>query len=245
MHRFFIPSDQILNKTIEFDEDQIHHIKNVLKLENGTKIEAFNGEYKSYLASVNYNKHNISADILEVKEEECIDFKLNIFQSIIKNQKLEYIVEKLTEIGISSFTPVISDRVQKKDIQSFSPNKIKRLRKISKESSEQSGKILIPKILEMKKFSEIIKEQINGPKILFYEENKGSKDISDINFLNQENISIIIGPVGGFSSKEIDLARKNKFDIVNLGDSIFKSDTASIIVTSLVRYLIAGRFNSI
>jgi 16S rRNA (uracil1498-N3)-methyltransferase len=245
MHRFFVPKDQILNETIEFDEDQIHHIKNVLKLVNGTKIEAFNGEYKSYLASVNYINKNVNADILEVKEEESSDFKLNIFQAIIKNQKLEYIVEKLTEIGISSFTPIISDRVQKNDIQSFSPNKIKRLRKISKESSEQSGKILIPKILKIKKFSEIIEEQINGSKILFYEENKVTKDISEINFLNQKEVSIIIGPVGGFSSKEVASARKNKFHIVNLGDSIFKSDTASIIATSLVRYLVAGRFNSI
>ena len=95
MHRFFVPKDQILNETIEFDEDQIHHIKNVLKLVNGTKIEAFNGEYKSYLASVNYINKDVNADILEVKEEESSDFKLNIFQAIIKNQKLECIVEKL------------------------------------------------------------------------------------------------------------------------------------------------------
>ena len=245
MHRFFIPKDQILNRTLEFDLDQIHHIKNVLKLVNGTKIETFDGEYNSYLAAINYNNKNVSADILEVKEEENSNFKLNIFQSVIKNQKLEYIVEKLTEIGISSFTPIISDRVQKNDIQSCSLNKIKRFRKISKESSEQSGKIIIPKILEIRNFSQIIEEKVNGLKILFYEESKDTKDISSINFLDQKEVSIVIGPVGGFSAKEIDLARKNKFDIVNLGASIFKSDTASIIAASLSRYLAVGRFNSI
>ena len=169
----------------------------------------------------------------------------NIFQSILKTSKMELIIEKLTEIGINSFTPMITERTQKKDIVSLSANKIERLKKISIESSEQSGKLHIPlvnNVINILKLEPVNSDNMN---VVFYENTEGAININKIkkSDFNKKSICVFIGPVGGFSIDEINYLKNQNSLIVNLGNTIFKSDTAAIISVSLLKYLVVGNLN--
>ena len=246
MHRFFINNDLIKGKEISLKNPTSHQIKNVLRMTEGDYFELFNNTGNAYKAKIINSESNLIKCLIEDQLKTTQDeMEINVYQSIIKISKLELIVDKLTEIGISSFTPIITERSQKKDIDSLSENKLKRLKKISIESSEQSGKVYIPKIYSIKKLSHL---DIGNPDILdivFYENNDNAKKLNYLKnkFSDKKSISVFIGPVGGFSIEEIEYFKGKESFIINLGNTTFKSDTASIISVALLRNLISGNLD--
>ncbi len=246
VHRFFIPKTINKNDEIYLDNSISHQILNVLRMKIDDKFELFNNTGKSFQAKIILEEKNkIKCKIFDELEIDYQDININIFQSIIKTSKMELIIEKLTEIGINSFTPIITERTQKKDIDSLSLNKLERLKKISIESSEQSGKIHIPlvnNVTNILKLEPINSDNIN---VVFYENSEGAININQIKKSNfdKKSISVFIGPVGGFSVDEINYLKKQNCLVVNLGNTIFKSDTAAIISVSLLKYLVVGNLN--
>ena len=246
MHRFFLQQDLIKDDEISLNKDLSHQVINVLRMNEGDKFELFNNTEKYFLSEIIFKQNNVvNCKILDEFIVNKKNVKINVFQSIIKSAKMELIIEKLTEIGISSFNPIITERTQKKDVESFSINKLNRLKKISIESSEQSGKIHLPEINTKQKFKELDFKNKNTTNIVFYENTKGAIEINSIEkkIFSQKSISIFIGPVGGFSSDEIEFLKNQESLILNLGNTIFKSDTAAIISVSLLKYIIAGTFD--
>ena len=246
MHRFFINSDLIKGKEISLGNPTSHQIKNVLRMTQGDYFELFNNTGNSYKAKIIDSEGNLIKCFIEDQLKTSQDeIEINVFQSIIKISKLELIVEKLTEIGISSFTPIITERTQKKDIDSLSENKLKRLKKISIESSEQSGKVYIPIISSIKRLRNLDIGSPDNLDIVFYENNDNAKKLNYLKnkFSDKKSISVFIGPVGGFSIEEIEYFKSKESVIINLGNTIFKSDTASIISVALLRNLISGNLD--
>ena len=151
----------------------------------------------------------------------------------------------MTEIGISSFTPIVSERTQRKDIDSLSENKLERLKKISIESSEQSGKVFIPNLHNIQKIEDLDISNSDSVNIVFYENIDGAKKFNSLKkeLFNNKSVSVFIGPVGGFSDKEIEFFKSKESEVINLGNTIFKSDTASIVGIALLKYLILDNLN--
>ncbi|MEC7921260.1 MAG: RsmE family RNA methyltransferase [Chloroflexota bacterium] len=247
MHRFYFNEVDKDSEFIEFSGEISHQIINVLRMKSNDLVEVFNGEGLNAITKINVENSGtkVIAKVISQKNVLESNLKIDVYQSIIKSSKLELTIEKLTELGISSFTPIITERSQKKDIISLSDNKINRLKKISIESAEQSGKSFVPEIRNIEKFANLLMDKnLNNP-FLFYENNEGSESLNDIN-LNEykdSNLSIFIGPVGGFSENEINLSRDSGFRIVNIGDTILKSDTAAIVSCALLRYLIENNLS--
>jgi len=246
MHRFFINNDLIKGKEISLENPTSHQIKNVLRMNEGDYFELFNNTGNSYKAKIIDSEGNLIKCFIEDQLKTSQDeIEINVFQSIIKISKLELIVDKLTEIGISSFTPIVTERTQKKDIDSLSENKLKRLKKISIESSEQSGKVYIPNISSIKRLRNLDIGNPDNLDIVFYENNDNAKKLNYLKnkFFDKKSISVFIGPVGGFSIEEIEYFKCKESVIINLGNTIFKSDTASIISVALLRNLISGNLD--
>ena len=245
MHRFYFESFYEDSEYIEFSNNISHQIINVLRMKNGDAIEIFNGKGLSGVAQINVKADIVSSRIISKKDVFDSSLKIDVYQSIIKNSKLELIIEKLVELGISSFTPVITERSQKKDIVSLSENKINRLKKISIESAEQSGKFFIPEIRSKERFVDLFKERKLNNTIIFYESIDGAVGLNKINFdsYNNSTMSIFIGPVGGFSKNEINLSKNSGAKIVNIGETVLKSDTAAIVSCALIRYLIENNLS--
>ena len=247
MHRFYFNEVDKDSEFIEFSGEISHQIINVLRMKSSDLVEVFNGEGFNAITKINVENSGtkVTAKVISHKNVLESNLKIDVYQSIIKSSKLELTIEKLTELGISSFTPIITERSQKKDVISLSDNKINRLRNISKESAEQSGKNFVPDIRNIEKFVNLLKDKNLSNPFLFYENIKGSEPLSDIN-LNEykdSSLSIFIGPVGGFSEDEINLSRDSGSRIVNLGDSVLKSDTAAIVSCTLLRYLIENKLS--
>jgi 16S rRNA (uracil1498-N3)-methyltransferase len=245
MHRFYFEDIDKDSEFIKFSKNISHQIINVLRMKNGDSIEVFNGKGLSVIAQIDIDNKNITAKAISKKNVFESELKIDVYQSIIKNSKLELIIEKLTELGISSFTPLITERSQKKDVISLSENKINRLRKICVESAEQSGKFFIPEIRNREKFVDMFNDRkLNNP-IIFYENRDESEALSDVNLDLYKNstLSIFIGPVGGFSRNEINLSRNSGANIINIGETILKSDTAAIVSCALLRYLIENNLS--
>ena len=145
MHRFFINSDLIKGKEISLENPTSHQIKNVLRMTEGDYFELFNNTGNSYKAKISDSEGNLIKCFIEDQLKTSQDeIEINVYQSIIKISKLELIVDKLTEIGISSFTPIITERTQKKDIDSLSENKLKRLKKSQLNLQNSPEKSIFP-----------------------------------------------------------------------------------------------------
>ena len=246
MHRFFINNDLKKGKEISLKNPISHQIKNVLRMAEGDYFELFNNTGNTYKAKIINSKGNLIKCLIEDQlKTSQYGIEINVYQSIIKISKLELNVDKLTEIGISSFTPIITERTQKKDIESLSENKLKRLKKISIESSEQSGKAYVPKICSIKRLRNLDIGNTDILDIVFYENNDNAKKLNYLKnkFSDKKSISVFIGPVGGFSKEEIEFFKSKESAIINLGNTIFKSDTASIISVALLRNLISGNLD--
>ena len=246
MHRFFIQKDLSEFDEISLNKNLSHQILRVLRMNTGDKFELFNDTESFFLAEiVSIENNEINCKIIKEYINDQKYLEINVFQSIVKSTKMEIIIEKLTEIGISTFTPIITERTQKKDINSLSKNKLDRLKKISIESSEQSGKTHIPIIKNKINIKQVDFNHTDNVNIIFYEEIEGSikMDHIDKRLLKDKSVAVFIGPVGGFSPKEIEYFKKRKSVVVNLGNTVFKTETASIISVSLLRYLIDKDFN--
>ena len=165
---------------------------------------------------------------MECKENEIDRHNVTLFFSPIKRTPMEFMVQKCTEIGITSFQPVLMERTNNKKIN------LERLKHISIEASEQSIRVNLPSLNNLISFSEMIKAMICD-KLIFCSLEKNNSAINKINLSLNKSTGIIIGPEGDFSPNEMtDLASIKNSVSLTLGSNILKSETAGVVASSLV-----------
>ncbi|MCK9438919.1 MAG: RsmE family RNA methyltransferase [Patescibacteria group bacterium] len=228
LNRFYLENFSNDKKIEMKDCSVFHQIKNVLKMKVGEQVSYFNQEIESI-----YKIEEISKKVIifiwqnNVENNFKPKRKTILFQSLIKKDKMEWVVQKATELGVSKIVPVVSRRSEKKDIN------LERLNKIIIEAVEQCGRRDLPLISEPLKFSDIW-SKVEG--LAFLGDGSGI-NILEVFKKNEENckkVSIIIGPEGGFENKEIELAKKNKAEIVRLNNYVLRSETASVSFLSII-----------
>ena len=225
LFRFFVNPEYIKdNKAIITNKELVFRISRVLRLQLRERIAILDNKGNEYICTIDsINNAQVSLNILK-KESHKEKIELNVYASLIKKPRFELTVEKLTEIGVSKITPVISKNCKINSIN------IERLRKIAKESAEQSGKYFIPEIGEVRNLNDIIKEVKNDFNVVLY---KNAKDkISSIK--KSDKINLFIGPESDFTDEEIETFIENKFKLVTLGDQLFRTETAAIIGAYLI-----------
>lgn len=240
MHKFFTMQENINDSLGKIIGDDVKHIYKVLRLSEGEKIVLNNCNGKEYLGKISsISKTEVLVDILEeldINNESPVKFYL--FQGLPKSQKMDLIVQKGTELGITEFIPTITERVDVKLKGEF--KKLDRLNRIALEAAKQSKRSIIPKVSEPIDFKEVLKkiEEID----LFvvpYEnaENFGIKGlVKEIKDKNINNIGIIVGPEGGFEASEIEALKEKGAYVITLGNRILRTETAGFVVTSLLQY---------
>ena len=244
MQKFFVNSNQIKKEEISILGDDVKHMVNVLRVTNGEKILICNKEnHKSYLAVIeNVNKNSVDCKIeKEIEETTELKFKLDVFQGLPKAEKMELIIQKLTEIGVTKFIPIKMERCVVKLQSKDEAKKIERWQKIAEVASKQSKRDIIPTVNNVEDIAKIC-EKIGQYDIFIvaYEEEK-NKTLKDV--LKQEKekikdgkIAILVGPEGGISKKEIDMLAKNGAKIITLGSRILRTETAPIVLASNIVY---------
>ncbi len=224
IHRFYIKNKIEGNSLIIKDAELIHQWMKVFRLNIQDKVIIFDGTSFEYTASIESMSKNEVVLSIEEKKQAKIDNKieLHIFQSIIKKDNFEFIVEKCTEIGVSAFHPVISHRSEKKNLN------LERLGKIAIEASEQSGRVNIPVIFEPSDLVSALKEFDGKLYVLDFDGKKfQTKDIVG-------KVGILVGPEGGWDEEEKSFFKELGIDSVSLGKQVLRAETASIAVSSLI-----------
>ena len=231
MQRYFAEKKEDNNFSLY--ESDIHHIKNVMRYHENDMIEVV---YDKILYTCKItNISPLSLEIIDAKEKES-DSKvtLTIALSLVNEQKMDLILQKLTELGVSRIIPIVTTR----SIIKLDEKKLTRWKMICKEASEQSKRIDIPIIDDIKKIDDIINLN-NDIKLLC---TLKEKPISINNYLpNQiKDILFAIGPEGGFTDEEEQKLLNNGFKPVSLGKRVMRVETAAIYVASIINYIYEG-----
>ena len=246
MQKFFVNQEQIKNNYIEIIKTDVNHIINVLRLKKDDQIQICNIETsQNYIVQIeDYNKEKVICKIIEEKQINSeSNVNLEIFQGILKAEKMELIIQKTTELGVNKIIPTAMERCIVKLNEKDSIKKIERWQKIAEVASKQSKRNKIPKIENIMKFTDIINIIKNYDIfIVAYEEEKNKKLKEVLNNIKQKkeseniNIGILIGPEGGIDKKEIEELTKTNSEIITLGDRILRTETAPIAITSIIMY---------
>ena len=224
MQLFYNSNIKSNDKTFFFDKEESKHIIKVLRKKESDKIFITNGlgflfESEIILAS----EKKCEVKITKETFQEPDAFYTHIAVAPTKmNDRLEWFLEKATEIGIHEITPIICDHSERKVY------KIDRAEKIIQAAMKQSLHYYIPKINEPISFSQFVKSNIDGQKFIAHCEETDKKSFK--NEVNKNNkVTILIGPEGDFSSKEINLTIENNFIPVTLGNTRLRTETAALV----------------
>lgn len=230
MQLFYHPDISEKDQQIIFPQDESRHIVKVLRKKEGDELNVTNGRgflFKTALILI--TQKQCVAKVLEVIAEPEPKYYLHLAVAPTKmNDRYEWFLEKATEIGVREITPVIGDHSERKVV------KIKRYERVLQSAMKQSLHLSIPRINEAVSVSEFITSMSKGRKFIAHcEEDRERRSLkSQIN--PGENVTILIGPEGDFSSTEIEMAIRNGWIPVSLGDSRLRTETAAIVACHTV-----------
>lgn len=235
MQRYFV-KEKINNNFILYDTD-IHHIKKVMRCKIGDKIETV---YDStvYTCQIT-NLEPLDLEIISSqKEDRELPLDITIAISLVNEQKFDLILQKLTELGVSTIIPLKTERsIIKIDNQKVS-KKIERWQMICKEASEQSHRTKVPKVENIINLTDLIKVDKQLKLICSLRDN--TKKLGEYFTNDTKELLFVIGPEGGFSPKEEELLLNNNYKPVSLGKRVMRVETAAIYVASIISYICEG-----
>lgn len=244
MPRFFVKTEQINQPYIYIKNEDVNHIKNVLRKKVEDKIEVCNQETgDAYLCEIEQLDDNeILTKIIEKLNETETNIKIDIYQGLPKAEKMELIIQKSVELGVNSIIPVSLKRCVVKLEGKDQNKRIERWQKIAESAAKQCGRNIIPKIeniIKIKQFEELSKNY--DSLIVAYENEKEYTLKQEIQKIKQSNkkelkIAVVIGPEGGLAEEEIETLKNYGANIVTLGKRILRTETVALNILSILMY---------
>lgn len=242
MRRFFLPGIASSAETATISGPDAHHLRNVLRLKCGDKIMVFDGTGCEYMATI--SAMTSKAVTLRIEKQmamapEAEDLlRLSIGQAILKAQKMDFLVQKMTELGVSALYPFTCERsIPTVKTEKLSQKK-NRWEKIAVEASKQCQRGTLLLIHDPQPLTSLLVNcQKHNLKIILWEK---SSDTNLRKVLTRlpvpETVCALIGPEGGFSAREADKAIQAGFIPVGLGPRILRAETAALAITSIIQY---------
>jgi 16S rRNA (uracil1498-N3)-methyltransferase len=238
MSRVFLSAVNFKENRISITDEKAKYLVSVLRCKKGDELIVFDGEGNCFRTTIiKADRREVVAEVIE-KFPCNLESPLNItlVQGLLKGEKMDLVVQKTTELGVKEICPVITERSQLRETK-----KIARWRKIAGEASRQSGRSVVPVIHEPVEFMNFLKSQWSGVRcqgIIFYEEGGVTlKDAISSFIFHPSSFFVIIGPEGGFTRAEIDLAKENGFLVTSLGKRTLRAETAAITSVTLIQFL--------
>lgn len=241
MQHFFVTPDKVCESQIFIEGTDVNHMKNVLRMKSGEKVEVSDGTGNQYLCEVSgYESDHAVLNIIQRREADTeLQSKLYLFQGLPKNDKMELIVQKAVELGVYEVIPVEMKRCVVKLDAKKAGKKIERWNSISESAAKQAGRSIIPKVTEVMTYQEALEkaghlEQVFVP----YELAKDIKETKKMldNVKSGQSIGIFIGPEGGFEKEEIEKAIESGAHPITLGRRILRTETAGLAILSILMF---------
>ena len=239
MPRFYVPNPSIQDELLKIEGEEVKHIRKVLRLKAGDKIIVFNGLGKEYEGTILEEKP--SSVMVKVQNiffpQKDSPLEVTLAQSLLKGEKMDFLIQKATELGVKEIIPFFSSRSVPLLERSRRLERHRRWERIAVEASKQCGRGVVPKIESLKDYSEML--QIASPDglrlILWEREGIKLKEVFERSE-EKEKIFFVVGPEGGFSQEEVDEAEKSGFTTVSLGRRVLRAETASLCLLSILQY---------
>lgn len=226
--RFFSDNIDADSDTILIDGEDAKHITSVLRMKKGDKAIICDKNSTDYLCELESgDKSFVEFRVIESRRN-CAepDVEITLYQAVPKNDKLDFIVQKATELGATRIVPFISKRCVSKPDSKSAEKKVQRLQRICYEASKQCGRGIIPEIMPFTDFKSAVNSiEDDTTALIFYE--CGGEKIKNID-LSKKKIAIFIGSEGGFEKEEVDFAVSKGFISAYLGERILRCETAPI-----------------
>ena len=240
MHRFFINTDNIKKDRIVITGEDVSHISRVLRLKFGDEIILCDGQGIDYCVTIEgMDKYAVRTKIIgEMASIGEPDVNVILFQGIPKGAKMDIIIQKCTEIGVSRIVPVLNARtVVRLSDEKDERKKVERWQRIAEEAAKQSGRGIVPQIAKPKVFEEALEEAMElDISLIPYELEKQNTLKGYLHGKALKNIGILIGPEGGYEDFEIKSAIDKGVIPVTLGSRILRTETAGSAVLSCIMY---------
>lgn len=236
MYHFFVSEEQINGENAYIEGSDVNHIANVLRMkpEEELLISA-KGDWDYLCKIVDIETDRVNLKVLESMEQRELPVNITLLQGIPKSDKLEMIIQKAVELGVSEIIPVKTKRVVVKIDEKKVDTKVNRWNAIAESAAKQSKRSIIPKVYEPMSIDnalEIVKDF--GVKLIPYENADGidkTRKILD-NMDKTKNIAVFIGPEGGFEESEVERIKNSGFEVITLGKRILRTETAGLALLS-------------
>ena len=240
MRRFIIPSDSVLGDTVIITGDIFHHMAHVLRLKMGTRLSLSDGNGHEYVGSIS----RIDGESLAVKLEEFsiapaaeTGPKITLFQGLPKGDKLEWILQKCTELGAAEIVPFVAARSVSRPAAVRIQEKLERWRRIVLEAARQSKRMTVPQVTFAADLSEVCRQADHPVKLLLWEEEQTrSLRMLLAGIQSPQRIAVIVGPEGGLTREEVNCALKCGFISVSLGKRIVRTETAGLAILAILQF---------
>jgi 16S rRNA (uracil1498-N3)-methyltransferase len=243
--RFFISPDQVVEPRITVSGEDVRHIRAVLRMKTGDELLLCDGRGTEYTAKITgMDRSAINAEITSRSKKDIQYPRVTLGQGLPKSDKMDWIVQKATELGVADIVPIITERtiVKVKDGE----KRKARWQKIAREAAMQSNRADIPRVGAIRSLQDFILSRDPEPltpdpsvlplKLLPWEE--AVEPIKGVLRQNPgaKNIIVLIGPEGGFSKDEAGMAKGKGFAPVSIGPNILRTETAALAVLSMIGY---------
>lgn len=253
-HRFFIPASWIQQDQVSIQGSVVHQIRDVLRMTSGDVIIVLDDsgwEYQVRLTGVGYDSvtGSIETKVLSRTEPRT---KIALYQSVLKGDKFEWVLQKGTELGIVEFNPMVSERCVVGSVDDVSKAKLERWQRIVLESAEQSERARLPRVQPPVLFAQACERARRSDLALLFWEEETKRTLHSMlatptdtaisahgkteTLRRPFSISVFIGPEGGFAGREADLARRYGIAPVTLGPRILRADTAALAAVTAILY---------
>ena len=239
MSRFYVRPGDVKGSEILVSKEEAHHIIDVMRMRAGDVIVAFDGTGKEYIGKI----LNTSSESLKIKIEKINSIKeknkisITLAQSLPKRSKMDFIIEKATELGVDGIIPLSTERTIIRLAKEKQLAKTQHWQGIAVSASKQCGRVNVPKVRPLVLFGEILKEINKYDLAMMACLTEGAKPLNEIiSVFKGKSILIMVGPEGDFTPKEIEAARSAGARLISLGRLVLRVDTAALYLLSVLNY---------
>jgi len=239
-NRFFIDKQKLDNKRAFLKGQEHHHLRVVLKKKRGDNIHLFDRSGTQYEAEIEeITKDHTQLLILEPSVVQASSLQITMAQALLKSRKIDFLIQKATELGIAEFVPITCSRSIMK-IEEKTGKKMSRWNKIALEASKQSGQTRVPSIRPPVPIEHFVKQE-NSRLNLFFCEHGGEplRDFVKMHLCSHDEnrpgtVTLLCGPEGGWTDQEEKVILESHFVAVSLGRSILRAETAAISAMAVI-----------
>lgn len=243
MRTFYIEPNQIKNDIVTIVGQDAKHLTKVLRLQPGQQVKVLDGSGTVYLVNLLTVSGTVTTgEVIAREKDDHVEppIKINLIQGLPKQGKMEYIIQKCTEIGVCSITPLETERSIVKLTRAKARERVDRWQKVAIEAVKQCGRSVVPSIHSPQKLTEFLTMRDQDIPLIFLWEGKTGNSLKAV--LNQweygqiKEVDVVIGPEGGFTELEVAQVLEKHGQVVTLGPRILRTETAGMAVATIILY---------